>query len=405
MRVQIHDFGGYPFVSDLVDRLLMEGHEVDYVYSAQYSGNVGAVTSQQSASRALVVTGLVADAVAEKYRPAGRLRFELAYFRAWLAHTDSSAPDVILCANVPLVVLLGIARRCRRRATPWVLWHQDIVSLAMTHELERRLPRLVARVGGAILSRLERRTAQRASKVVAIGRPFEAVYRAWRLPADRYRIVPNWAPLNEIAPSDRENPWSKRMFDRTDVPRLVYAGTLGRKHRPQLLHDLARQLGVLGVPVDLVVVSEGPAVDELAALTAPAPSTLRAVPFQPAEELSNVLGSSDLLVVLLEPDASRFSVPSKVLTYLSAGRPVLGLMPTSNDASAAVLATGGFVAEPTPDGVAAAAAWAAELLTDRPRLLALGIGARTYADTNFNGATASASLSEVIASATQRSPA
>ena len=60
---------------------------------------------------------------------------------------------------------------------------------------------------------------------------------------------------------------------------------------------------------------------------------MRLLPFQPAEQLSEVLGSGDVLVALLEPGASKFSIPSKVLSYLAAGRPVLGIMPADNPAA------------------------------------------------------------------------
>ena len=54
-----------------------------------------------------------------------------------------------------------------------------------------------------------------------------------------------------------------------------------------------------------------------------------------------------LLVALLEPDAGEFSVPSKVLTYLCAGRAILGLMPATNAASLLVDddASSGLVAD------------------------------------------------------------
>jgi putative colanic acid biosynthesis glycosyltransferase WcaI len=43
-----------------------------------------------------------------------------------------------------------------------------------------------------------------------------------------------------------------------------------------------------------------------------------------------VLGSADVLTAILEPDAGVFSVPSKVLTYLCARRPLLLAVPAEN---------------------------------------------------------------------------
>ena len=61
----------------------------------------------------------------------------------------------------------------------------------------------------------------------------------------------------------------------------------------------------------------------------PAPA-LMLLPFQPYEVLPEVLASADVLIAILEPDAGVFSVPSKVLSYHCAGRPILAAIPAEN---------------------------------------------------------------------------
>jgi hypothetical protein len=61
--------------------------------------------------------------------------------------------------------------------------------------------------------------------------------------------------------------------------------------------------------------------------------TLTLLPFQPFECLPDFLASTDVLLVLLEADAGRFSVPSKILSYLCETRPVLGAVPSGNAAT------------------------------------------------------------------------
>ena len=97
--------------------------------------------------------------------------------------------------------------------------------------------------------------------------------------------------------------------------------------------------------------------------------------------MPEVLGSADVLVVLLEEDAGEFSVPSKVLSYLCAGRPVLGLMPGVNAAADLISneAAGGLVAEDIEsflnDGEV--------LAKDGELRLAMGKRGRTYAEDTF----------------------
>ncbi|MCJ7532457.1 MAG: glycosyltransferase, partial [Anaerolineales bacterium] len=57
---------------------------------------------------------------------------------------------------------------------------------------------------------------------------------------------------------------------------------------------------------------------------------LQILNYQPFEMMSELLGSGDVLVAILEADAGVYSVPSKVLSYLCAQRPVLLSVPSEN---------------------------------------------------------------------------
>jgi glycosyltransferase involved in cell wall biosynthesis len=96
-----------------------------------------------------------------------------------------------------------------------------------------------------------------------------------------------------------------------------------------------------------------------------------------------VLGSADVLVAILEADAGVFSVPSKVLSYLCAGRSVLLAVPKENLAARIVLQCGaGPVVEPTDiRGFCAEA----QHLIDSPTIREQnGCAARHYAETHFD---------------------
>ena len=62
-----------------------------------------------------------------------------------------------------------------------------------------------------------------------------------------------------------------------------------------------------GADAQLVVVSEGPGADYL---TERAGDHVRVLPFQPSEDLPALLASCDVVLALLEPEASRFSIPT-----------------------------------------------------------------------------------------------
>ena len=180
----------------------------------------------------------------------------------------------------------------------------------------------------------------------------------------------------------RENDWSRTQSLGAGL-RFVYAGTLAMKHNPALLLELARTLD-RDPRGELIVVSEGAGVEWLAEqAAAEGIKSLRCMGFQPFESLPDVLGSSDVLVAILEADAGVFSVPSKVLSYLCAGRPVLLAVPKENLAAKIVVESGaGLVVEPTD--VAGFCA-AAERLIESPQLRdQCGQAARHYAETHFD---------------------
>lgn len=208
------------------------------------------------------------------------------------------------------------------------------------------------------------------------------VFTGWGIDSSRIHVVHNWAPLDDISLRPRENAWS-RAHALGDGLRFVYAGTLAMKHNPALLLELARTLDG-DAKGQLIVVSEGAGVEWLAAQAAEQKiSSLRCEGFQPFEVLPDVLGSADVLVAILEADAGVFSVPSKVLSYLCAGRPVLLAVPKENLAAKIVVESGaGLVVEPAD---ITGFCTSARRLIESPQLRdQCGQTARRYAETHFD---------------------
>ena len=321
-----------------------------------------------------------------KYAARQRITWELDYGRA-AAERLRDWPGVVIACNLPLVSTARFVRSARKNGTPWIFWHQDVYSAAMSDEASRRLPKLLSKPVARSFDQLEAWCARQAGHVVAIGDGFKQVYDRWRIDPAKVSVIPNWAPLEEIVPADRESPQSAAIFGRStpsDI-RLLYAGTLGRKHNPGLLVELLDAARAAGLPAVLSVVSEGEAADELRSTAEARPDLpLTVHPFQPAELLSDTLGAADILVGLLEPEATTFSIPSKVLTYMAAGRPLIGLMPLDNPAAADIAACGGFVAEPTPEGARRAATWLVEAAADAEQRRQIGRQTRAVAEEKFD---------------------
>jgi glycosyltransferase involved in cell wall biosynthesis len=142
----------------------------------------------------------------------------------------------------------------------------------------------------------------------------------------------------------------------------------------------------------VVVVSEGKGRDwleehKMQKGEGPGAGNLLLLDFQPYEDLPEMMASADLLVAILEPDASKFSVPSKVLTYLCANRAVLGVLPPDNSVAEILHSEeAGVVVDPSDRTLVVKEA--AALLDDHDRRHAMGRAGRAYAERTFSPETA-----------------
>ena len=145
---------------------------------------------------------------------------------------------------------------------------------------------------------------------------------------------------------------------------MLYSGTLGLKHDPSILALIASRLRVSHPDARVVVVSEGKGRDWLETWKREQRAdNLVLMDFQPYADLPEVMASADVLVAILEADASRFSVPSKVLTYLCSDRAIVGVLPPDNSV-AEILSTHGAGCVVDPAERDEVAAVVAELLDD-----------------------------------------
>jgi len=230
--------------------------------------------------------------------------------------------------------------------------------------------------------------------VVAISPTFLERLSEWGV-ADRTTVIPNWAPIDELPAHPADNPWSRKMR-LSEHQVVLYSGTLGLKHDPSILFELATGLSDSHPGARVVVVSEGKGREWLEVhKDQEGAGNLVLLDFQPYEDLPEVMATADLLVAILEPDASKFSVPSKVLTYLCSSRAVLGVLPPDNSV-AEILSTqeAGVVVDPADRTMVVKEA--AALLSDPDRRHAMGRAGRRYAERTFSPETAADQFLEVF---------
>jgi len=397
LRIVVHDYAGHPFEVQLSRELARRGHEVLHLYCPAYNSGKGSLERQSGDSPSFKCTPVVLETF-DKHAVVRRGFQEIRYGRSLGRCIAEAAPDVVISANAPLLSQWHAIHAARSAGAAFVFWLQDIISVAAQRVLDERVP--FGRHAGRPLAALERRMLAQSDAVVAISEDFRELLARWGIPPDDVSVIENWAPLDELPMCSADNAWASE-HGLTNKRVLLYSGTLGLKHNPDLLLALARRFRDER-DVRVVIVSEGESAAALAvAKRVEQLNTLVLLPFQPYARLPEVMGAASVLVAILERDAGVYSVPSKVLSYLCAGRPVLASVPPENLAGQILQRSGGGIVV-LPEDVDGFVDAAARLIADPVERDRAGRAARAYAVETFDVAPIASRFEVIVERARMR---
>lgn len=380
MRILLHEYGGHAFVIGLSRALAERGHEVVHVSSGWVQTPQGVLERRDTDPEGLTFRTIGLGGRVEKYSLLQRYLANREHARQLVSLVREYGPDVVISSTTPSDVQMCLVRHCRRAGIKVITWVQDLYGLAAHRLLRRKLP-LVGSIIGRYYMALDRRACELSDEVLLITEQFRAHLPNSRV-SNRQLVFPNWAPIADLPLRAKQNAWSRRhgLHDRFC---FVYSGTLAMKHNPRLLLALA-EAHRHNTDVRVVVVSSGRGADWLrAAAVDKGLDNLVVVPCQPFEQMPLVFASADVLVSVLDPDASVFSVPSKVLSYLCAGRPSLLAVPEDNLAAQVIRKAGAGVVA-APQDVDAFIAASHCLYRDPDLRRRLGGQGRQYAERHFD---------------------
>ncbi len=374
----VHDFGGYAFPAELSRALARRGHRVVHAHCGGVVSGKGAVTRRPGDPPGLSFVDVHPERF-ERYSPAARLVGEVRYGARLAKLVRSLRPDVVLSANTPVVSQAMLWAASRSVGALKLYWLQDFLGRGVRSVLTDR-NRWLGATAGCAFEGLETLVLRASDGVVVITEDFVDDLRS-RSVSSPVAVIENWAPVSELDVLPKDTEWSRSLgLARQQV--ALYAGTLGLKHDPAHLVAVARALQ--GTNDLLVVVTEGLGREVLEQVREDEGLTqLRLLDLVPYEMMGHLLGSADVGLVLLEPAAGTFSVPSKVLTYLASGRAIVGAIPSENLAARTIERSGAGVVVPPGDHAAFATAVTDVLGDDRVRA-AMGARARTYALETFD---------------------
>jgi colanic acid biosynthesis glycosyl transferase WcaI len=369
---------------NIVEALRRHGHEVDVITSfpnrpegVLYKGYRRRLFSRERLSNGVVVTrcfGLFSRTSGMISRLSESLSFGLT---SALAIFRTPRPDVAYVNTWPLIGAGLAVGALRLRRVPVVLSVQDVYPESLVSQ------RRIAGDGFAArcLRNLDGWIARRCRALILISSRFREIYgRSRRVPEGRMHVVPNWIDADGLSFSPDE---ASRFRERVGIPPdafvAAYGGNVGLAAG---VETLIRAAALVRDKKEVFFLVAG-AGSELERCLALAKSLgLDRIVFYspwPEGETGSVLGAADVLVLPTRGEQSEVSVPSKLIAYLLAGKPVIALArPGSDTAGWIDEAKAGWVIDPDdPEALASMIRRACELpLEDRRRL---GAGGRALA--------------------------
>lgn len=203
-------------------------------------------------------------------------------------------------------------------------------------------------------------------------------------PGDRIRLIRSPIDIEQIRPVAEDGAFRRQYGLPADACVILHAGSMGKK---QGLINLVNAAALQrGGRLRWVLVGDG---EDKAALVEAVrqrglQEQVRFVPFQREDQLAAMFAAADVLLLNQLRTVKDTVIPSKLLTYMSAGRPVLAAVSASSQGAEILLeADGGrLVAPEDPEALAAAAEWFIGLSPEQLR--GYGTRNRAYAETHFD---------------------
>lgn len=298
-------------------------------------------------------------------------------FMFWLAGLILPPHDVVLVYSPPLT--LGLAAWGIRllRRTPFVTNIQDLFPKSIIDLGLLRNPAFIRFFEG--LERLIYRT----SDCITVHSEGNQEYVVASGGQDvQVEVFHNWVDTTFIQPGNRMNTF-RQSHDLGDSFVVSFAGVLGYSQDVDVILDAANRLDSR-LNITWVIVGDGV---EKSRLLLKAErmglKKVRFIPMQPREKYPAVLHASDVGLAALHKSVKTPVVPSKILSIMAAGRPVIAVMNPDGDAPKLIEQAKCGFALPSDDSRALADA-VMRLHNDRGLCRQMGENGRRYAEEHLS---------------------
>ena len=192
---------------------------------------------------------------------------------------------------------------------------------------------------------------------------------------NRLHVIPNFVDTSAIVPGDRMTSY-RRELGIDDRVIVMYAGNVGFSQSLELVLAAARSMPHIAFVINGDGAARKSLQDEVKATDI---DNVYFADYQPIERLSEVLASGDIHVVPLKTGLASVSVPSKMYSILSAGRPVVAAIDAGTEIPRTLAESGAGIAV-APDNEAEFISALQILISDGAKRIAMGALGRRWVE-------------------------
>ena len=249
--------------------------------------------------------------------------------RSWLmAHKVArrTSPDVIMTlSNPPFVGLVG-GLVARKRKIPFVYVLYDIHPDILIATKWMNIPTICIKAWNFVNILIFKCAT---TIIVPSSTMKKTLVTNKSLSEQKIEVIPNWA-----RPEIKEQSYSTPIKSNLGIPQhhtmVLYAGNIGIMQQLDPILDSAYSLRKL--PIHFVFIGEGEKKSELIQRSNTEKLTnVHFFSYQPEQQFAQIVQESDACLVTLQPRLDAFSAPSRAYTFLSAGTPIIALMPSDTE--------------------------------------------------------------------------
>ena len=312
------------------------------------------------------------------------------YLRAQPSH-----PDVVYMNAWPLFSQAFVAHYCKARKIPLIMQVMDVYP----ESLLEKLPRPMRWPIQWPLLRLDRWIAKQADRVVLISESMRNHYESTRrLPPGKAALVHTWIDDAPFHPMPDRTRSAAHYGVPHDLLTFVFLGNIGPVAGVELLIEAFHKAALPGA--QLLVIGDGSSKSSCIRLAQELGATehIRFISDPAAANVPRLLSLADVCLLPMRKGAGGSSLPSKMMAYMLAGKPILAAVDEEGDAAGCIREAGcGWIVQPD-NAQSLAEGFLAVHALDRPALAKMGNAGAAHGAAQFSKATGLARMSDVVES-------